>query len=125
MIINFDDILLNISCVLDEYRKTYIRQSFLFTDCKPKQYKCDNGKCIRQQYICNGLDDCGDSSDEQMCECGHEQFTCRNHQCIPIMYHCNGWADCSDSSDEDGDRCRGNVGVRCLVHIRLLYSLKS
>ena len=31
-------------------------------------FKCDTGrKCIPQRFVCNGIDGCGDNSDERNC----------------------------------------------------------
>ena len=35
--------------------------------CAPAEFTCSNGKCVSQSVLCNGVDDCGDSSDEQDC----------------------------------------------------------
>ncbi|XP_050394148.2 uncharacterized protein LOC126812030 isoform X2 [Patella vulgata] len=32
--------------------------------CESEQFLCDNGNCIRGDYVCNEEDDCGDNSDE-------------------------------------------------------------
>ena len=29
--------------------------------------RCDNGKCVASDVICNDHDDCGDNSDEALC----------------------------------------------------------
>ena len=33
-------------------------------ECLSCQYQCTNGRCIDKYYKCNGVDDCGDNSDE-------------------------------------------------------------
>ena len=35
--------------------------------CSAFLWKCTNGKCIDERYVCDGLDNCGDGSDESNC----------------------------------------------------------
>uniref|UniRef100_A0A8C0FB26 Uncharacterized protein n=1 Tax=Bubo bubo TaxID=30461 RepID=A0A8C0FB26_BUBBB len=35
--------------------------------CLPGQWQCRNRVCIMAEWKCNGIDDCGDSSDEDVC----------------------------------------------------------
>ena len=89
----------------------YLTLFIVIKACPDGQYACysasNNPKCIPQAYVCNGLNDCGDLSDEQGCGCASDKFTCKNQQCIPIQYKCNGYPDCDDQSDEDTHMCRG------------------
>ena len=33
--------------------------------CRPDQWTCDNGECIREDYVCDFSEDCDDGSDEE------------------------------------------------------------
>ena len=35
--------------------------------CSRSYWKCPEEKCIPKDYVCNGLTDCGDGSDERNC----------------------------------------------------------
>ncbi|KAG1681283.1 Low-density lipoprotein receptor-related protein 2 [Nymphon striatum] len=76
------------------------------TTCTPTQYKCKNNKCIPHNWLCDGGNDCGDSSDEEQCttgiySCPYGKYRCRNYKCIPNNWVCDGRNDCGDYSDED------------------------
>ncbi|XP_007938975.1 complement factor I [Orycteropus afer afer] len=77
------------------------------TDSPPKDsFHCVNGKHIPQKKACDGLNDCGDQSDELCCkECQGESFFCKSGVCIPKEYKCNGEVDCITGDDEIG--CKG------------------
>nr|XP_012421658.1 PREDICTED: complement factor I [Odobenus rosmarus divergens] len=69
-------------------------------------FHCVNGKYIPQKRTCNGINDCGDQSDELCCTgCRGKSFFCRSGVCIPNKYKCNGEVDCITGEDEIG--CEG------------------
>jgi hypothetical protein len=83
--------------------------------CRSDQFTCDDGRCIPASWECDGLNDCGDFSDE-LCTtssasftdttpitpgtCRSDQFTCDDGRCIPASWECDGLNDCGDFSDE-------------------------
>lgn len=90
------------------------------------QFRCHNGKCIPRKWTCNGMDECGDRSDEAVDVCqaqpSHQPPTgstvtppqCPAHtmfcltkvtgepQCLPEDKKCDGNQDCRDNEDEIG-----------------------
>ena len=77
--------------------------------CSVGQYQCHNGNCTLTTHICDGRDDCGDRTDENIChhECPDNQFKCRNNgRCVLGAYKCDGDKDCADGSDESDEVCR-------------------
>ncbi|RUS78213.1 hypothetical protein EGW08_014027, partial [Elysia chlorotica] len=80
-------------------------------------FRCANNDCIGFESLCNGVDDCGDHSDEVGCalppspptpsthaDCPVGHFSCRTQsnssQCLPVSTRCNGVVDCADGLDE-------------------------
>ncbi|KAF3823676.1 hypothetical protein GH733_007144 [Mirounga leonina] len=76
--------------------------------CDEFSFQCQNGVCVSLIWKCDGMDDCGDYSDEANCENPTEapncsryfQFQCENGHCIPNRWKCDGENDCGDWSDE-------------------------
>ncbi|XP_071495091.1 low-density lipoprotein receptor-related protein 1-like [Diadema antillarum] len=90
----------------------YVRHSI----CRESQFECNNGRCIDQNWLCDGDNDCGDNTDETYggCNnqtCGANKFQCPNNKCIPLRWTCDGDNDCQDvaRSDEAPDMCTGHL----------------
>ncbi|XP_029424478.1 complement factor I isoform X2 [Nannospalax galili] len=72
-----------------------------------QSFQCVNGKHIPQERACDGINDCGDQSDELCCTgCRGNSFFCKSGVCIPSHYKCNGEVDCITGEDETG--CKGD-----------------
>ncbi|XP_058522673.1 complement factor I [Ochotona princeps] len=73
---------------------------------RERSFQCVNGKNIPWKKACDGVNDCGDQSDELCCKgCQGESFWCKSGVCIPKQHICNGEMDCITGEDEVG--CKG------------------
>ncbi|XP_053322587.1 SCO-spondin-like [Spea bombifrons] len=91
--------------------------------CHAGQFQCHNGRCVPagpHGVVCDGVNDCGDRSDEIYCGtapsplsparwgCHRSQFYCKaSGNCIEASRRCDGRQDCADGADEIGCVSRG------------------
>ena len=101
-------------------------------ECLTDEFQCKDGSCISSRWICDGLNDCDDESDEKDCNvssdseipvseipspqnsvqssteaennfCQSDQFQCKfEAYCIPVRWLCDKQIECQDGSDEIG-----------------------
>ncbi|NXT19968.1 LRP2 protein, partial [Syrrhaptes paradoxus] len=84
--------------------------------CLPGQWQCRNRVCIMAEWKCNGIDDCGDSSDEDVCApCPPGMVRCDEGKCILESLMCNDEDDCLDGTDEPSTcgECMAGTGGSC------------
>ncbi|XP_040887575.1 complement factor I isoform X2 [Toxotes jaculatrix] len=64
-------------------------------------FKCANGKCVSLNHTCDGVDSCGDRSDEMCCKkCRRDAFRCKTGVCVHKKALHDGQMDCLDGEDE-------------------------
>ncbi|MEQ2179004.1 hypothetical protein GOODEAATRI_020078 [Goodea atripinnis] len=79
-------------------------------ECKAEEFRCTNGQCISNAFVCDKDNDCYDGSDEVACPeptCNTRSFQCNNSLCVPLIWKCDGDRDCLDGSDEWPQNCEG------------------
>eukprot|EP00116_Pleurobrachia_bachei_P001578 sb/3461840/ len=71
-----------------------------------KIFPCDNNNCVSYRDVCNLKDNCGDGSDEKVCQ---NHFQCNNSKILELVVLsqvCDGVVHCHDFSDECFEGCR-------------------
>ncbi|KAM6894635.1 complement factor I [Lycodopsis pacificus] len=64
-------------------------------------FRCANTKCVPLNRTCDGVDDCGDLSDEMCCKkCRNGGFRCKTGVCVHPEALSDGQIDCLDGEDE-------------------------
>ena len=84
-------------------------------------------RCIPTKYMCDGVKDCEDGSDEIECSCFEDEFQCSNRieygdvktnlfQCISMNFTNDGKVNCLSGKDEN------RLKLRCFVWKNLIKS---
>ncbi|XP_077987948.1 uncharacterized protein LOC144442462 [Glandiceps talaboti] len=81
--------------------------------CKYYEFTCDDDSgCLSTDWLCDGMSDCQDNSDENNCEngileCPDGYFRCTvEGVCVPGGEQCDGIKDCMDGADEMDCECK-------------------
>ncbi|ALC45275.1 modSP, partial [Drosophila busckii] len=87
--------------------------------CSDNKFECENGSCISQYDVCNGVKNCPDGSDETALNCISQReycskpyFQCSYGACVIGTAACNGIKECADNSDETVLRCGNEDDIR-------------
>ena len=64
------------------------------------RYACANGEVVKIAAVNNGVDDCGDGSDEPMMQTDGKTFSCDDGAVVSFERVNDGEVDCPDGSDE-------------------------
>ena len=64
------------------------------------RYACANGEVVKLAAVNNGVDDCGDGSDEAMMQTDGKTFSCDDGAVVSFERVNDGEVDCPDGSDE-------------------------
>ncbi|XP_060875249.1 serine protease nudel isoform X2 [Metopolophium dirhodum] len=82
--------------------------------CDVGSFRCANGKCVEKTAFCDGLNNCGDGTDEPK--------TCEKNTCVDYLKLtaperlCDGRWDCLDKTDEEFANCPGYCNRTNVYH---------
>ncbi|KAL4107717.1 hypothetical protein QTP88_018013 [Uroleucon formosanum] len=82
--------------------------------CDVGSFRCANGKCVEKTAFCDGLNNCGDGTDEPK--------TCEKNTCVDYLKLtaperlCDGRWDCLDKTDEEFVNCPGYCNKTNVYH---------
>ncbi|XP_076256348.1 uncharacterized protein LOC143193828 isoform X1 [Rhynchophorus ferrugineus] len=80
--------------------------------CSEHMFQCmSTGVCIRQHYVCDGIEDCKDGSDESVDKCTSnpckDKIPCDDGRCIPTTWCCDQHHDANCSVTVRPNCCQG------------------
>ncbi|CAH1407018.1 unnamed protein product [Nezara viridula] len=93
----------SIACRLKHCQFNTTRPKRTPRPCEYDEFTCNDRRCIKKSWICDGQFDCSDGSDEpagcsRSCREGFHCF--RTLRCIDRSLVCNNFNDCGDRTDE-------------------------
>ena len=88
-------------------RLTFLKKNMRNGKYENNVFLCKNDRCVSYDKVCNLIDDCGDSSDEDNCI---NNFLCKSSKrFITRCQKCDGKIDCTDYTDECNEDCRTTI----------------
>ncbi|XP_055591150.1 low-density lipoprotein receptor-related protein 1 [Uranotaenia lowii] len=102
------------------------------------EFECKNGACVGFDLLCDGVNNCGDNSDEAQCnECKPSEFYCspygcidRSQMCDPKLNCLNAFSDClpnGNSSNANGSslsiptvKTQTDLMMQCVLDVNVL-----
>jgi atrial natriuretic peptide-converting enzyme len=85
------------------------------------EFSCDKKRCIPHRYVCDGVVDCFDQTDELSCyPCNASSIHCGDKKCMSDRHICDGTITCPYAQDErncirlsstNGDLGKGTLEV--------------
>lgn len=85
------------------------------------EFSCDKKRCIPFRYVCDGVVDCFDQTDELQCApCNSSSIHCGERKCMSDRHICDGTVTCPYAQDErncirlsstNGDLGKGTLEV--------------
>ena len=78
-------------------------------ECSPEQFSCQPGECIYSKYICDGVPDCSNGLDEQICTLYSSLYNAE----INFKLQSNDEAITRISLEECARRCTQSKGCTC------------